>query len=272
MQDSDVLLKINPFHLELIRPLIKWKILSIKELHEDSSYPSSYKSYYKVIQRLEKNGILGSFKDVWTKSKRLYLTKKGNELVNPFDWMAHVYNKQNLFHDSRVTLYLRFLAQNLPVSHVVLEQEKMKIRKKEDFQKIRPDAEFTLESNNKSADFILEVELTQKNKERAWEKMKNYKDISEYKNIFFIFPNPTIFNCYLQIFENHKKQFDRHNYIFVLDPGLIKGSPSLETAKAVYQGRETNLQNVMNEIMGELGADPMENLGRLWRKSFERLF
>lgn len=272
MQDSDVLLKINPFHLELIRPLIKWKILSIKELYEDSGYPSSYKSYYKVIQRLEKNDVLGSFKDVWTKSKRLYLTKKGNELVNPFDWMAHAFNKQNLFHDSRVTLYLRFLAQNLPVSHVVLEQEKMKIRKKEDFQKIRADAEFTLESNNKSADFILEVELTQKNKERAWEKMKNYKDISEYKNIFFIFPNSTIFNSYLQIFENHKKQFDRHNYIFVLDPGLIKGRPSLKTARAVYQGRETNLQNVMNEIMGELGADPMENLGRLWRKSFERLF
>jgi hypothetical protein len=37
MQDNDVLLKINPFHLELIRPLIKWKILSIKELYEATS-------------------------------------------------------------------------------------------------------------------------------------------------------------------------------------------------------------------------------------------
>lgn len=272
MPSQDILLSINPFHLELIRPLVKWKILSIKELYEDSNYPASYKSYHKIIQRLEKHEVVGSFKDVWTKSKRLYLTKKGNELVNPFDWMAHVFNQQNLFHDSRVTLYLRFLAQNLPVSSVVLEQEKMKIRKKEDFQKIRPDAEFTLRANNKSADFILEVELTQKNKERAWEKMKNYKAISEYKNVLFVFPNPTIFECYLQIFEDHKKEIGRHNYIFALDPGLIKGSPRLDITKAFYQNKESNLQNVMNEIIGGMGADPMENIGRLWRKSFEKLF
>jgi hypothetical protein len=46
-------------------------------------------------------------------------------MVNPFDWMAHAFNKQNLFHDSRVTLYLRFLSENLPVTHVVLGLEKM---------------------------------------------------------------------------------------------------------------------------------------------------
>jgi hypothetical protein len=65
MQEVDVLTKINPFHLELIRPLIKWKILSIKELYEDSNYPASYKPYHKIMQRLEQNGVIGSFKDVW---------------------------------------------------------------------------------------------------------------------------------------------------------------------------------------------------------------
>lgn len=110
MKEEDVLLQINPFHLQLLRPLIKWKILSIKECFDDSAYPSSYKSFHKIIQRLEKNGVIGSFKDVWTKTRRIYLKWLGNEMVNPFDWMAHAFNKQNLFHDSSLPLYLRFLA------------------------------------------------------------------------------------------------------------------------------------------------------------------
>lgn len=271
MQEEDVLLRINPFHLELIRPLIKWKILSIKECFEDSKYPASYKSFHKIIQRLEKSGVIGSFKDVWTKTRRIYLTRMGNELVNPFDWMAHAFNKQNLFHDSRVTLYLRFLAQHLPISDVVLEQEKMKIRKKEDFQKIRPDAEFTLASQHRSVDFILEVELTQKNKERAWEKMMNYKDISEYRCVIFIFPNPTIYESYLRIFDENKKEIGKHNYIFLLDPGIIKGNPNLE-AKVMHENKETSIRNLFQEIVGELKGDSRANLSSLWRKSFEKIF
>jgi hypothetical protein len=271
MRDEDILLHINPFHLELIRPLIKWKILSIKECFEDSSYPSSYKSFHKIIQRLEKNGVIGSFKDVWTKTRRIYLTRLGNEMVNPFDWMAHAFNKQNLFHDSRVTLYLRFLAKHLPVSHVVLEQEKMKIRRKEDFQKIRPDAEFTLTSPNRSVDFILEVELTQKNKDRAWEKMMNYKDISEYRSVIFLFPNPTIYESYLRIFEMNKKEIGKHNYIFLLDQGIITGNPDLDS-KVFYRDKESSIRNLFQEIIGELDRDYEANLSRLWRKSFEKLF
>ena len=34
MTHSDVLLNVNSFHLELLRPLVKWKVLSIKELFD----------------------------------------------------------------------------------------------------------------------------------------------------------------------------------------------------------------------------------------------
>ena len=92
MRDQDILLSINPFHLELIRPLVKWKILSIKELFEDSDYVGSYKNYQKIISRLEKAHVLKGNKDVWTKTKRMYLTRFGNELVNNSRWMSHVIN------------------------------------------------------------------------------------------------------------------------------------------------------------------------------------
>lgn len=74
MASQDILLSVNSFHLELIRPLVKWKILSIKELFEDSGYVGTYKNFQKIVTRLEKAGVVKGTKDVWTKSKRIWLT------------------------------------------------------------------------------------------------------------------------------------------------------------------------------------------------------
>lgn len=126
MSEKDLLLSINPFHLELLRPLVKWKILSIKELFEDCSYRGNYKSFQRTISRLEKAGVLKGNKDVWTRTKRIHLTRMGNEFVNNLRWMSHVIDDGSFFHDSRVTLYLRYLTEKINVTCVELEQEKMK--------------------------------------------------------------------------------------------------------------------------------------------------
>jgi hypothetical protein len=270
MQESDVLFKINPFHLELIRPLVKWKILSIKELFQDSGYAGSYKNYQKTISRLEKAGVLKGNKDVWTKSKRMYLTRSGNELVNNSRWMSHVINDGSFFHDSRVTLYLRYLAQNLNMQSIELEQERMKIKNFQDMQRIRPDAEFTLlNSSNKPQRFLLEVELTQKSKDRLIEKFEHYHRIPDYQHVLYVFPTQSLFNSYLQLFKYLNSKHERSNYIFALEPGLVKGSFSLDSSKAFYKGMELSLQNVFKEIQGGSSGDFKESVKGLWRQSFE---
>lgn len=273
MPEKDLLLSITPFHLELIRPLVKWKILSIKELFEDSGHVGSYKNYQKIISRLEKAHVLKGHKDVWTKTKRMHLTRLGNELVNNSRWMPHVINEGSFFHDSRVTLYLRYLAGQLKMNSVELEQECMKIKTFEDMQRIRPDAEFCIcNSYNKQQRFLLEVELTQKSKERLIEKFEYYLRIPDYQFILFVFPTPSLFNSYLQLLMSSTLNNGRTNYIFAMEPGLIKGNFSLKNTKAFFRGKELSLENVFQEIHGRSDGDSVGSLKGLWRQSFESLF
>ncbi len=271
MREQDILLSINPYHLQLIRPLIKWKIMSIKEVFEDSGYPASYKAFHKIIQRLEKHGVIRGFKDVWTKTKRIYLTFEGNKLVAPHGHMGHVYNDQNIFHDSRVTLYLRFMALYYSMSAINLEHEELDIKYKDSFQRVRPDGRFQIEVNNQKLNFLLEIELTQKNKDRAWEKIAHYKDEKRFHFVIFVFPTTSIYRSYLSLLENNAETIGKHNYIFVLDEGLIRGTPSL-VSLAFYQNRETTLQNVMSEIMGRMEGDSKTIVNRLWRNQIEKYF
>jgi hypothetical protein len=273
MSEKDLLLSINPFHLELIRPLVKWKILSIKELYEDSGYVGTYKNFHKIISRLEKAEVINGNKDVWTKTKRMHLTRLGNELVNNSRWMSHVINSGSFFHDSRVTLYLRYLASHLKISSVELEQERMKIRSFQDMQRIRPDAEFSITtSSEKHQRFLLEVELTQKTKDRLIEKFEWYHQIPDYNFILFVFPTHSLANSYLQLFKSLTSSHNKSNYIFAMEPGLIKGNFSLTNTKAYFRGEELSLENVFKDIHGISGSDPAKTIKGLWRQSFESLF
>jgi hypothetical protein len=273
MSEKDLLLSINPFHLELIRPLVKWKILSIKELYEDSAYEGTYKNYQKIISRLQKAEVVKGNKDVWTKTKRMYLTRTGNELVNNSRWMSHVINDGSFFHDSRVTLYLRYLAQHLKMDSIELEQEWMRVKSFQDMQKIRPDAEFVLiNSSEKRKRFLLEVELTQKSKERLIEKFEYYQRIPDYQFILFVFPTSSLANSYLQLFKSLTPNEKKSNYIFAMEPGLIKGNFFLPDTKAYFRGEELSLENVFQEINGRSDGVSMGTLRGMWRQSFESLF
>lgn len=273
MSEEDLLLAINPFHLELMRPLVKWKILSIKELYEDSNYTGTYKGFQKVVSRLEKSGVLKGNKDVWTKTKRMHLTRIGNELVNHSRWMSHVINDSSFFHDSRVTLYLRYLSEQINITHIELEQELMKIKNFEDLQRIRPDAEFTIEDNNKKKCLmLLEVELTQKSHNRLIEKLNYYNKIPDYKYVLFVFPTESLFKLYSKAFERESFLKGKANYIFALEPGLVKGDFSLEKAKAFFRGETVSLQNVLFEIAGSSIGERTESVQSMWRRALPELF
>jgi hypothetical protein len=271
MASQDILLSVNSFHLELIRPLVKWKILSIKELFEDSGYVGTYKNFQKIVTRLEKAGVVKGTKDVWTKSKRIWLTHTGNELVNPFKWKAHLFSEQTFFHDSRVTLYLRYLTQHLPVSYVELEQEKMKITSFKDLARIRPDAEFGVESADKrQLSILLEVELTQKSRERLIEKIEHYQQFASNRLILFVFPTESLFASYVRLFKSLDAGRAGEHHIFAVEPGLVKGCFSLENSKAYFRGVELSLRDVFTEILGRSSGDIKEKMQGLWRHAFER--
>lgn len=274
MGNSDVLLNVNSFHLELLRPLVKWKVLSIKELFEDSGYAGTYKGFHKVVTRLEKHKLISGFKDVWTKSKRIYLTEEGSKLVSPHRWRADVYNMNALFHDSRVTLYLRFLAEKLSIHHLNLDQERTgHYRNFHEIPKARPDADFTFMDDKKNVHtFLFEIELTQKATERIIEKLDYYQDrIGSYK-VLFLFPTENLARSYRSVLMRLTKELNKDRILFAYDQGLIQGNFSLERS-FIWRGEEKiTLQKYFEEIGGRTREESRVILGRLWRSAIERYF
>ncbi len=275
MTHSDVLLNVNSFHLELLRPLVKWKVLSIKELFEDSGYAGTYKGFHKVITRLEKHQVVEGFKDVWTKSKRIYLTKIGSELVSPHQWRADAYNLNALFHDSRVTLYMRFLASYLNIHRLQLDQERTgHFRNFFELPKVRPDAEFSFKDDKeKNHSFYLELELTQKSTERIAEKFDFYQErVSSSSRILFLFPTENLAASYRDVLMSLEKEKGKSQLLFAYDEGLRHGNFSLDRSYIWVKDEKITLRNYFEAIGRRSKGDPREILGRLWRTAMERSF
>jgi hypothetical protein len=270
MMNSDVYLSVNSFHLELLQPLVKWKILSIKELFEDSTYGGTYKGFHKVIRRLENKKLLGSFKDVWTKTKRIYLTQEGNTLVNPNQWRSDAYNGNALFHDSRASLYLRYLIKELNVTEAGLDQERMRNLRVHEMPSARPDAEFHFEdTKGLEHKFLLEIELTQKSKDRVLEKFANYQEgIQDYK-LLFVVPTEHLAVTYRNMLHSLKENKSKHRFYFVVEPGLVKGNFSLERSYLVGTQEKISLQNHFMAMGARRRGDYKEILGGLWRKAID---
>lgn len=274
MNNHDLLLHVNPFHLELLRPLVKWKILSIKELFEDGNYQGGYKGFHKIVSKLERHEVIKGFKDCWTNSKRVYLSKKGNELVNPWQWRADAFNDSTLFHDSRVSLYLRYLHTQIKLDGFALDQERMRhFKNGYDAPKIRPDADFSLKGNNKkSIPFFLEIELTQKSLERIREKLSNYLEDRNGPRVLFVFPSESIAKSYLAVLRivEGTNRYDR--IVIAIDQGLIRGNFSLERSRVLQEHGELTLLNYFMAITERSDGDSLVKLGRVWRSAIETVW
>ena len=74
----------------------------------------------------------------------------------------------------------------------------MKVNSFKDMKIVRPDAEFSIEGGNqKKITLLLEIELTQKSKERVYEKFQTYHKFPMYNFILFVFPTLSLFKSYL---------------------------------------------------------------------------
>ncbi|MDP7320718.1 MAG: hypothetical protein QF441_08930 [Bacteriovoracaceae bacterium] len=93
--------------IHFLKPLEKWRILSIENLMQDSFYPGTYESFAKKLYRMEKGKkLIESYIDPYTKKKYVYLTKKGASYV--CDESNHLSPSANtIIHDTKVSMLTR---------------------------------------------------------------------------------------------------------------------------------------------------------------------
>ena len=100
--------KVAPSYFEILNPLLKWRILSVRELKNQSEYSGSLSAFYKIISKLEKNKLIESFMNTWSNEKFLYLKPDALKALGQEKALLPV-NIDIRFHDAITTKVALFL-------------------------------------------------------------------------------------------------------------------------------------------------------------------
>jgi hypothetical protein len=232
--------KIAPSYIEILNPLKKWRILSVQNLKQESGYQRSLSSFYKIISKLEKNQLIDSFINTWSNEKFLYLQPLGLKVLGDEKAILPV-NRDTRYHDSicsKLALNFKsyafvqnlYLDQEIPILYPLMEKT--------------PDILIEGEKNNRFR-LAIEIELTQKNKTRVQEILKSYSESKVINNVIYITDKEVIFNSYQKYLNELQNQINSSKFIFIYEKDLNAKAINLLNMKAIYQGRDTNLKELL---------------------------
>ena len=232
--------KIAPSYFEILNPLLKWRILSVRELKNQSDYRGSQSAFYKIISKLEKNNLIDSFMNSWSNEKFLYLKPDALKALGEEKFLLPI-NADIRFHDAistKVALYFKDL--NF-VKDVYLDQE---IAKHFPLMEKTPDI-LILGERIKPFKLAVEIELTQKNKTRVQDILKRHSESKIVNNIVYITDKKNIFNSYQDYLKELSGTIDSSKFIFIFEKDLNTKTFSILNSKASYRGSETSLSELL---------------------------
>lgn len=232
--------KIAPSYFEILNPLLKWRILSVRELKNRSDYKGSQSAFYKIISKLEKNNLIESFMNSWSNEKFLYLKSSALKALGEEKFLLPI-NADIRFHDAistKVALYFKELAF---IKEVYLDQE---IAKHFPLMEKTPDI-LVLGEKEKPFKLAVEIELSQKNKTRVMDILKRHGESKIVNNIIYITDKKNIFNSYQGYLNELGDSIDNSKFIFIFEPALNAKTFSILNSMASYRGKETSLNELL---------------------------
>ena len=231
---------INPNYLDLMMPLQKWKILSVENLKSLSGFPGNVWNFYKAIRKLEQMELLKGFVDGFTNQKFLYLGEKGFKALG-VEKIVPVH-EENRFHDAHLVRMLLQL-KCLPFTEdVLLDQQ---IKKELPLLKHLPDA---IISGRRKEKFLLavELELTQKSKERVREAFSSYEASPYFNNVLYLFNRQTPYQTYQEVLKDYVEIRNKEKFLFLYEPMLTRRTYEILKSELTFKGRTTTLQEVFS--------------------------
>ena len=173
----------------VLDPLADFKSMYISDLYEKQKdlYGNSKQGFYRLINRMEKDGLLKSVGGLENNRKIVFLTQEGSSIVDK-DFINFP-NKETLRHDAIVSSVvleilnkIKFYTYDIPNSF--------------DNGGYVSDARCWLDIDNRKSLFHIEVELTRKSKERQVTKMRNYLEMTDRSFVIYFFNKKGVFNSY----------------------------------------------------------------------------
>jgi hypothetical protein len=234
--------KISPSYLEMIRPLEHWKILSLKNLREDSDYQGSASGFYKIIKKLEQHNLLDSFINAWSNEKYLYLSPLGLKGLGLENRGLNL-NREHRLHDSIVTKVARVMT-----SWSFVQRVRLNFHNREELPLLErvPDC-FVEAKLNKPLHLAVEVELTQKSRDRLEQIFRTYSESKVIHHVLYITDKRSILKSYTDYLRIRHNEFLAERFLFLINPNLVKGNLDLMNSQVYFKNRETTLREIFNQ-------------------------
>lgn len=231
---------LNPNYLDILEPLKDWKILSTEDLKNLSEYPCGKSSFYKAIKRLESAKLIKGFADSFTNQRFLYLLEDGFKSLG-LERMIPIH-EENRYHDAHlVRLLLKFKMipyfENFLLDH--------KIKKEFPLLSHTPDAVITGKKKEKFH-LALELELTQKSKERIREAFLFYEASPYFNNVIYFFNRLTPYKTYQEVLKNTIEIKQKDRFILIYEPQLTRRIYAPMNSEVTFKQKQTTLKEIFS--------------------------
>lgn len=229
--------------LHYLSPLRKWRLLSLKELWRLGGYEATYKSFTKMLLRLEKKKVIEGIQEPFTRRKYVHLTRFGNDLLGGSKSLPCV-SRETFIHDAKVVEFV-LEAMRLPcfygfeLEHEIAEQ----IRFKPNY-KVFPDAILLGELDHKKFRMAVELELTQKTKAKYLAKVGQYLESEFYDYVLYIFQSRGVLESYKKTIGTEFGAASSRKIIFGLNESILCRDFDFTETKVLFNGKE----GVFNEL------------------------
>ena len=234
---------VNQIHLELLRPLLKWRILDIDSLRKEIFNVKSRHNFYRLVRDLEKKKLLIGFRDPYTKKKYVYLSPLGENQYSLKENPTAV-STSTLSHDTKVSQLSRQMLNLGWIQDVELEHSLQdKKRLFNTTTRVIPDALFTGQKNGIDFKIAFELELTQKKSQRIVEKAREYLLSDSYDYVLYLFLRPELMTKYSELItEATGKSIDR--FMFFSCPDLMEKNIKLDQSMGRFNNKELRLKDL----------------------------
>ena len=217
---------------DIVSELIKRKITTLRDLYEASSKNINYKSFTKRISRLEKRGVLKSYRSSISREKFLYLHPDACSVIG----ISQSVDRDKIYHDALASKISRHFESQDFVNSVELEHEYIDSMNWDYPDVLDPDVILHCEHKNQKFIMGCELELHQKSRKRLYEKFEHYSKSKYFNYSLYIFNRSSVLNSYIKRIEELCEKMDERS------SKLIKSKIIL----CLCEDIESNNLNVMN--------------------------
>jgi len=232
---------LTPEYIDLIFVLTKWKILRISDLYKLTEFKGTMTCFYKRIAKLEKHNLIESFIYPFTGEKFVYLSKNGSKVLD-FENQIPIHS-ENRFHDAQLTKCLFELTRHEFVAEIYLDHE---IKKKLPLIKHTPDALIKGFTLKQEFNIAIELELTQKSRDRVVDIFRFFDSSNIFNNILYLFNRKTTYESYQLFLDKDDRILNKKKFLFLYSADLTKKDFDLFKAEVTHFNNKTTLENLFS--------------------------